>query len=396
MKTSNQPSSCSAPSTATGPARRPASGDPSGHPVHGRLTAGIVSRTFVSTIQRAVQLVCLAVLLTAVARADGLPFFSTLREEVVNQLTIATNTPPLNKKLVAALRTNLKLIDRTKPTLVNGSAALGVLAKGLARTAPSNTFLPILTDTRTVYVEALNAEIPPLVSRLGATIPGKAQNAAWTALAKLSAAIDDARTNVNFTVALKSLSKAAKALVVAQKAVGKAETARPGASFVTATITESNQGVTSFKAAGGYLDGAYYPDDGVLNLFAGDLKKLGGGLTQARLITLIATVPASGSYTFNLAGSQQSFATYDRGIYRNINSDEPDVEFEDNFSTANSFSTPPPAGTLNISVDLEARLAWGDFTFTASGSNDSNLAVSMTGSFLIRLEVIEDDFEEFE
>ena len=40
--------------------------------------------------------------------------------------TIASNTPPLNKKLVAALRSSLILIDRTQPTLINGSAALGV------------------------------------------------------------------------------------------------------------------------------------------------------------------------------------------------------------------------------------------------------------------------------
>ena len=66
----------------------------------------------------------LCLLLAVTARADDLPFFSALRAEIVNQLAIASNTPPLNKKLVATLNTNLKLADRTKPTLVSGSAAL--------------------------------------------------------------------------------------------------------------------------------------------------------------------------------------------------------------------------------------------------------------------------------
>ena len=266
-----------------------------------------------------------------------------------------------------------------------------MLAKNLGRTAPSNTFLPILTDTRDVYADAMAAEIPPLEGRLAAVFPGKAQTAALIAIARLSAAIDDARTNANFTVALKSLSNAAKALAVAQKAVVKAETARPGPSFVTATITESNFGVTTLKAAGSdYLDASYYTSDGVINIFAGDLKSLGGGRVRLRLLTLIAIAPAPGSYTFSLTNSEQSFATYDSGIYRNINAEEPDVDFEENFSTIDTTNDRFGTGTLNITFDQEAKLLWGDFTFTATGKTDSDLTVSITGSFLVRVEVFDD------
>ena len=63
-------------------------------------------------------LTCLVTLFANIARADDLPFFSTLREEIVNQLTIASNTVALNKKLISTLASNLKTLDKTKPTLI--------------------------------------------------------------------------------------------------------------------------------------------------------------------------------------------------------------------------------------------------------------------------------------
>ena len=46
-----------------------------------------------------------AVLVANIARGDDLPFFSTLRGEIVNQLTIASNMVPceVNKKIISPL-----------------------------------------------------------------------------------------------------------------------------------------------------------------------------------------------------------------------------------------------------------------------------------------------------
>jgi hypothetical protein len=128
----------------------------------GRETSGKPKNT--SMKNSFTPIVCLFLLLAVSARADELPFFSALRGEIVSQLTLASNTPPVNKKLVAALNTNLKLIDRAKPTLVHGSTALGTLAKNLGKTALSNTFLPILSDARTAYADAMDAEAAALES----------------------------------------------------------------------------------------------------------------------------------------------------------------------------------------------------------------------------------------
>jgi len=336
------------------------------------------------------NLICLAALLSNVTRGDEPPFLSSLRTEVVSQLTIATNTPPQNKKLVSALQTNLKLIDRTKPTLITGSAALGTLAKSLSRTALSNTFLPILTDTRTVYVDAVETEVSALEDRLGATIPGKAKTAAWTALGKVTTAIDDASTNANFTTALKSLGKATKALATAEKSVAKAESAPPGPNFLLATITESNQGVTPFKPTKNtILEATYDPFSGEIDIDGGDLKNLGGGRAQARFLSLSATLPGEGTYTLSLTNANDSYAIYERGIVANINAPEPELEVQELYFTVDPINNRLGTGTMTIALDLDANIVWGEFSFTATGSTDSNLAVSITGSFLLRLEVFE-------
>ena len=91
-------------------------------------------------------LACLAVLLANMARGDDLPFFSPLREEVANQLTVASNTVPLDKKLLASLRSNLKSIDKTKPTLTAGSTPNSVR---LGFGGPSSFFLRAAADDPT-------------------------------------------------------------------------------------------------------------------------------------------------------------------------------------------------------------------------------------------------------
>jgi hypothetical protein len=335
-------------------------------------------------------LTCLAVLLANSARADDLPFFSSLRAEISSQLTVASNTLPLNKKLITALGANLKLIDRTKTNLIAGSASLGTLAKGLGRTSLSNTFLPILTDTRSVYLDTIETQKGGLEQRLVTTFPGTTRTAANTALNKLAAALDGAKTNTIFTASLTSLSKAAKALATAEKSVIKAETAPPGADFLTATITESNQGVTVFKPLKKtILEASYDPFSGEIDIDAGELKKLTGGRVQVRFLSLSAQVSGEGTHTLSLTNANESYAIYQRGIVFNINAPYPEIESEQNFMTVDPINHRLGTGTLTISVNLDANIVWGDFTFTAKSSEDAALEATMTGSFLLRLQTFE-------
>ena len=332
-----------------------------------------------------------AVLVANIARGDDVPFFSALRGEIVNQLTIASNTVALNKKLISTLTSNLKTLDKTKPTLIAGSATLGTLAKNLGKTSLSNTFLPILTDTRTVYIDVMETGMSALNDRLADTIPGKARTTAQTDLGKTAIAIDAVGTNSNFALSLKALSKAATALAKAEKSVAKAETAKPGANFLTATITESNQGVTLLNSTKTFLDAYYDPIFGEIDIEAADLKKLGGGPVQLRGLSLAAIVPGEGTHTLNL--TNESNAYYQRIVapsIREFEEEEPDFDFEELYFTVDPFNERLGTGTLTITLDLDANIVWGTFTFTATGKENSNLAVSMTGSFLVRLTTFND------
>jgi len=337
---------------------------------------------------------CLVVLFTNAARGDDLPFFSTLREEIVNQLTIASNNLALNKKLISTLASNLKTLDKTKPTLVTGSDALGTLAKALAKTSLSNTFLPIVTGIRTVYLDTMEDKMEELDERLSHTMPGKKQTAAKTTLDKATIAIDAVGTNSNFTLSLKALSKAAKAVATAEKDVVKAETAKPDANFLTATIIESNQGVTLLKSTKTFLDAYYDPFFGEIAIEAADLKKLKGGPVQLRGLSIAAMVPGEGTHTLSL--TNESNAYYQRIIAPNIREfeeEEPEFDFEELYLTVDPFNERLGTGSLTITLDLDANIVWGTFTFTATGRENSELEVSMTGSFLVRLTTFDDEGE---
>lgn len=341
-------------------------------------------------------LIILAVLFTPIARGDDVPFFSSLREEVFNQLTIASNAVPLDKKLLATLRSNLKTIDKTKLTLIAGSGALGTLAKSFSKSSLSNTFLPIVVDTRTTYLEVMDSEKGLLEERLADTIPGKTQDKAQAAIGKLALALEAAETNEVLLLSLKALSKAAKELDKAAKAVAKAETAKPGKDFITATITETDQGTTTLKPLKGTLE-AYYDDfDGSIEIDVAELTKLSGGRVQARFLEITATVPGEGTHELSL--NNEAVAWYQRIVSPSLaefEEEEPEFEFVENFFTIDPSNETLGTGTLIITVDFEANLVWGSYSFTASGSENTALEATVTGSFLVRLSTFdEDEFED--
>lgn len=335
-------------------------------------------------------LTCLTLLFTNPSRGDDLPFFSSLRQEITIQLTLASNTPPLNKKLINGLQANLKLIDRTKPTLLTGGSSLGTLAKSLSKTSLSNTFLPILIDTRAAYIDAMETEISALMDQLADTIPGKARSAAQTAIGKVLAVIENVKTNASLAGSLGSLKKAATALVAAEKAVVKAETAPPGPNFLTATVTESNQGTFTFMPTKKTILDAYYDEfSGEIDIDAGNLRSLEDRRAHVGLLSIVGIVPGEGTYTLSLTNVNQGYATYESAIVPDIKAPEPDLESYEFYATVDPINRRLGTGTLTITVDLEANIVWGEFAFTATGSEDSDLQVRMTGSFLVRLEMFE-------
>lgn len=345
-------------------------------------------------ISLSVLLLCLGNL----CRADAVPFFSSLREEVVSQLTVASNAVPLDKKLLASLRSNLKSIDKTKPTLIAGSGALGTLAKSLGKTSLSNAFLAIVMDIRTTYLDVIDSEKDLLEERLADTMPGSTQNKAQAAIDKLALALEAAETNEVLVLSLKSLNKAAKELDKATKAVVKAETAKPGKDFILATITETGQATTTLKPLKGTLEAFYDEFDGTIEIDVGELTKLSGGRVQTRMLEIFATIPGEGTHTLSV--TDEAVAWYQRIVSPSLaefEEEEPEFEFFEDFFTVNPFNQTLGSGTLTITVEFDELdptkgIVWGTFNFTASGSENTELEATVTGSFLVRLSTY-DEFE---
>lgn len=340
------------------------------------------------------SLSCFLLLLASLAKADDVPFFSPLRAEIVDQLTTVSNTTPFDKKLNSSLIANRKLIDKTKPTYITGASALGTLAKNLGKTSLSNTFLPIIVNTRDTYLEVIDSDQSELEARLADTIPGKAQTAAQTAINKLAAALEAAETNASLTLSLKSLSAAAKALAAADKAVAKAETAKPGPNFITATITESGQPVTTLKPLKNTLEAYYDYFDGSIAIGVGEITRLSGGRVQTRYLGITAVMPDDGANSLSLTNDNEAYAVYQRIVspsFAEFEEEDPDFEFIETFYTIDPINESLGTGTLTITVDFEANLVWGTYSFTAGGSENTGLEATVTGSFLVRLSTYEDE-----
>jgi hypothetical protein len=199
----------------------------------------------------------------------------------------------------------------------------------------------------------------------------------------LRVATDGARTNTVLSLALKALSAAAKAEAAAQKAVAKAEAAQPGASFASATITETDYGVVTITATKSFVEGWYDPTTGELNIQLAQVKKLPDGSFEGRSLDLFAELTESGQYVLSL--TNEAYAYYIHGIVRNPFAEEPEILFNESYYTIDAVNARLGTGTMTVKLDLTANVAWGTFTLTASGASDTNRTVSVTGSFLVRL-----------
>ena len=165
-----------------------------------------------------------------------------------------------------------------------------------------------------------------------------------------------------------------------------------GPNFLLATITESGQGASTLKPRKDMMEAYYDSFSGEIEITAGEITGLSGGRHQIRGLSLTAMVPGEGAHSLSLTNDTQGYALYGRLVAQNINAEEPDVEFEELYYTIDPVNERLGTGTLTITLDLEANIVWGTFAFTANGSENTELEVSVTGSFLLRLV----DYEEFE
>jgi hypothetical protein len=288
---------------------------------------------------------CSAILTPSARAVDSLPYFGSLRAEVLNQLNLATNVVEPDKKLVSALRKALTAIDKTKPDYASGSKSLGKIASGLNRTSVSNVFAPVFQSTVADYVGALTGEEDELADRLATTFPSKSRTSAELALERLLAALQSANATDDIILAAKALAAAAKEFGTATKLTVKAEATRAGDDIVTATVNGA-----AFKSDSSSTQGTYDPATHDVTISGSIVSGSGLNTTVKTLTLFIDNVPTgTTTYPIGAAGASAS-ALYDVvGVS----------------GTGGVAST---SGTLTITLDTVHKLIFGTFSFTATGT----------------------------
>jgi hypothetical protein len=284
------------------------------------------------------------------ARADALPYFETLRAQVLSQLDLATNgVAEPDKKLVSALRKALTTIDKTKPDYASGSKSLGTIAKGLNRTSVSNVFAPVFQSTVAVYLGALMGEEDTLAARLAATFPSKSRTSAELALERLVAALQSANATDDIILAAKALAAAAKEFGTATKLTVKAEDAPAPPAGLSATISGAlnasfNDFNTTITRTGSSIgvNSQTKPSASGLDSILMELQNVSDGPQ---------TVNVRGGYNQVRAGGR-SF-----GGVTLVN------------------------GTATITYDSATKVISGTFSFVGDEAGDSTATVTVSGSF---------------
>lgn len=333
--------------------------------------------------------VSLAVTLPAAragAVADTLPFLSSLRHEVTNQLTIQSNLvaaatnkaqAKLPKSLAGKLKLALRTIDRTKTNYAAGAKTLSTLNKSFARSALSNEFNPLLDATFDQYIDALNDEIDDAEDRINAAYPGRSRDAALKALARMIAYVDSATTNTNFLRALKALGSAAKGEALVEKATVRAENAPLPPAQYKATINGAIYGNFNFtpKVVGQEAFAAVHsvPLNNLIMNGVNGVRSGSGFSTKITMRTLTITIPnlVDGTTTYPVGTGSGHVSV----IYSVSKGGVSGVEGADGYTGT--------SGTLTVTVNKAAKTAVGTFSFTAPGENTPTTASTSNGSFSI-------------
>jgi len=308
------------------------------------------------------------------ARAAALPYFETLRAQVLSQLDLATNGVEVpDKKLVSSLQKALTSIDKTQPDYASGAKALGKLAKALNRTSVSNVFAPVFESTVADYVGALMGEEDTLANRLAGTFPSKSKTAAESALIQLLNALDGANTNDDVVLAAKFLSTAAKNLSTAAKNVEKAEDAPAPPSQFNATINGAVLGNFNFTPSP--APAVAVRNVGIVAITGVNIKLTGSGLdTVVTTRTLVLNVPIlDGTHVYGVAPSGGNVANV---IYTVAQGSAGGPTSGDAYNAT--------SGTVTVTMNTAARTAVGTFNFSAPAQGSSGTTASSdNGTFSV-------------
>ncbi len=319
-----------------------------------------------------IALVVLTAALPQHARASVfLPFLDPIRSEILNQQTIVSNAPSLDKPLATSLRKALLQIDRPTPTnLVNDTKALSSIAATLNKTSLSNTFDPLIRSALGNYAGVVGGELHSVSNSLLATFPSGPHTAGNNLITQAFDAVDSALANVNTTTGTKALAAVTKKLGVVNSLLAKARNAPAPPVQFRATITASGEGSSAFqptpaRAAAAVLTG------NTLQIVGVQVQRIGGTSVRTRYLTVAIPNIIEGTHVYNVSPAGGD-ATVLYVLTENIG------------GVASGDSYNATSGTITATWNPATRAAVGSFTFSGPGSNvPANTASSENGVFSV-------------
>jgi len=295
--------------------------------------------------------------LTQTSRA-AVPLLSGLYNSVSNQLSIVSNTVPVDAKLAKSLTGALSAIQKSgggtnAATAVKG---LGSVVKIVNRTSVSNAVAASVNSTLVSIANQYVGTANTLSNQVANLFPSTAQTAVFNGTSNLIASVNSINSNPDINAALKALTGLAKQVTAIQKNVAAAQKVPSPAASLTATVVISGSPTFNFKAQG---------------LTAQQFSSGNFGINAAQ--TVVAGFnTALHSIAFGFNGLTPGFnnVVISQGEYSKASSDP----------TAGAF--PSMSGTVQVTWDPAHKLLSGNFACNVSEQGGSRTG-SVTGTFSV-------------
>jgi hypothetical protein len=290
-----------------------------------------------------------------------LPYFAPVRTALTNQLTIASNTAPVNKKLITSLNAALKLVDASgKTNLANDAKLLAALIPALSKTSVSNVFNPLLDTALDNYLKVLITAAQSASNSLALAYPSAQYKSADKSLATLLATLTKADGTLDLVAASKLISQAVGQLSSAETLIAKAVKVALPPAGVTATVT----GASSWKYTStvAVATAVGYGGSSVVNSTQPLLKSPYG----QRGITLVMYGIKSGANTLTVG-------TGSGGTCQIIISEA--------YLSGTAIGYNSKSGTIQVTYNPTSKALVGSFTAVLVNEDDSKKQINVTGTF---------------
>ncbi len=284
-----------------------------------------------------------------------LPYFNPVKASISQQLIVLSNTVPVDKKAISALKSTLATIDKPGvSSLPNDLKLLSTVSAALGKTSRAAALQPSVDGAVDQYLSLLYGMARQSSNSLAAAYASPSKIAAQKSLDALFATLDSANATTSAVAAAKLLNKGISQWTATDKLVTRAGSVPPPAAGVTAKITgaeswdfKSTQAVAVDRSPGNVL----------VNSTQAILKSPFGQRT----------------ITFSMYGLKEGANTLT--VHNN------DAFVTEIFGNQTGAGFESQSGTIQANYNPTAKTIAGSFTFVLFNQDDHTKLITATGTF---------------